>query len=1155
MSDNLASRTWYLRDDPLESLDEEDKLHHKGYVRILLDAVRELSPPFTLGIFGSWGVGKTSIVKDLRNSIVVEKSLPSTTAVYIDVWKYEGDSLRRQFLIDVQEQLKNIKALKSKYDIEAQLYKDIAVEIESEHRFSWRRLKEAAPQLILVALAIVAIFLLFSKLPVNQVWQIALGAVVLTFLFQLFKGISRTVIVQQRVTTTEHGLYSSEQFEKAFTNIINEATRNKKINKVAIIIDNLDRCSSNRIVEVLGVIKTYLEPRSNNKCVFVIPCDDAAIKEQVKAAYEVFTRGEEEENAEEYADEYIRKFFNASIRITPFIEKEMEPYIEVQLGKIRLTENMPDVEVKQLTQMIGSVFQKNPRQIKQFLNNLTSKYLLVKEREAEPYPMIKPDISNNILFLAKVSIIETKFPTMFQHFVADDNLYSKVLESMYTPGENILRDDKLWQFLDFTKHINVQNYKAFFHLKQSPHEAKIPNYDKFWNAVRSGQRDVVSEFFQTADEESNQAQLEEIITQIRDNARNKYTDRSVYIIRVGCAIASILSIENQGQLARAVIGTIVAYPEIRAKLSSLVPTEVFALMPLALSTESHDVIESYIGIYSQEPEVIEGGVNLRLEIAKSIVENLQQPTKPQLEKVRDTTAGFQAINPELLLVISSTDEAKASFISPTLVSKVVQEINNEEIVQFAETEESIHRHAPTVEFVLRCQDLAEGNTATAWGQKLFELLQLAVNENKPQLEVYTHRCIDDSTKLLIKAETSSIDQIAQLFSQRYPQVDENRRMATALTLCVLHNYCTDGQRANIKNLIISDFVWSQPPGNVARFMAVQLDRKFEELPYHAEVFNRLAERVLSKEDEENRQNILFKFLNPDGAKRLDLFIPLLTACIRRPELSVSIPIIKQYNVEFPKGTQGKSLVGPILDETLNPSRGSIPINERKDLLELSIYLKEWHTRQFQTDFDNTLTKLLTADDSSIGQLGIAITELAGRESALSNDRRLKILLNLATSIIERKPQPNDIIMQELALIMEVREHILDDKLRVSVVEYLRELIRPNVPPNYRQQALSHLASFSGLSRDVLEELIPELVGHARSEADPAMKDGIEESILNLRRRNFTLATDLWEDMRGYYQSLLTSLDEVERQRGRSLRQRMGQITRQARTKDSTRGEN
>jgi len=300
---------------------------------------------------------------------------------------------------------------------------------------------------------------------------------------------------------------------------------------------------------------------------------------------------------------------------------------------------------------------------------------------------------------------------------------------------------------------------------------------------------------------------------------------------------------------------------------------------------------------------------------------------------------------------------------------------------------------------------------------------------------------------------------------------------------------------------------------------------------------------------------LFKFLNPDGAKRLDLFIPLLMACIRRPELSVSIPIIKQYNVEFPKGAQGKSLVGPILDETLNPSRGSIPINERKDLLELSIYLKEWHTRQFQTDFDNTLTELLTADDSSIGQLGIVITELAGRESALSNDRRLKILLNLATSIIERKPQPNDIIMQELALIMEAREHILDDKLRVSVVEYLRELIRPNVPPNYRQQALSHLASFSGLSRDVLEELIPELVGHARSEADPAMKDGIEESILNLRRRNFTLATDLWEDMRGYYQSLLTSLDEVERQRGRSLRQRMGQITRQARTKDSTRGEN
>ncbi len=59
-------RTWYLKDEPLPNLSEGDRFSHRAYVLVLAQAIKELRPPFTLGVFGSWGVGKTTITNDLR---------------------------------------------------------------------------------------------------------------------------------------------------------------------------------------------------------------------------------------------------------------------------------------------------------------------------------------------------------------------------------------------------------------------------------------------------------------------------------------------------------------------------------------------------------------------------------------------------------------------------------------------------------------------------------------------------------------------------------------------------------------------------------------------------------------------------------------------------------------------------------------------------------------------------------------------------------------------------------------------------------------------------------------------------------------------------------------------------------------------------------
>ena len=59
---------------------------------------------FNLGLFGSWGSGKSYII----NNII--KELKDNYAVFcIDVWKYVGHPLMRSILFDINQQLKDIK--------------------------------------------------------------------------------------------------------------------------------------------------------------------------------------------------------------------------------------------------------------------------------------------------------------------------------------------------------------------------------------------------------------------------------------------------------------------------------------------------------------------------------------------------------------------------------------------------------------------------------------------------------------------------------------------------------------------------------------------------------------------------------------------------------------------------------------------------------------------------------------------------------------------------------------------------------------------------------------------------------------------------------------------------------------------------------------
>jgi len=387
-----------------------------------------------------------------------------------------------------------------------------------------------------------------------------------------------------------------------------------------------------------------------------------------------------------------------------------------------------------------------------------------------------------------------------------------------------------------------------------------------------------------------------------------------------------------------------------------------------------------------------------------------------------------------------------------------------------------------------------------------------------------------------------VDQLAHLLRDRYPQADSNRRLAIVLTLSAMHNLCSSSEQTESKNIILNQFIQSEPPKNVAWFLVGHADEDFMNLPYHQEAFDYLAQRVVSEGSDETRRGILTSFLDVDGSKRTDVLLTSIAFLVRRPELQIVIPLVRELSQEFPKGRKGKAIVAPVLEQILHRPLEQPSASDRKTLLELAIDLKEWHTKQSGDEFDRLVTELLNSTDASMKEVGLEVMTSAESAQILTKERRKQILRQVADLLIQQKPQPDEPTMTQLALVVDAKKDILSADLQTNVIQYLRTIAAPQTPPAYRPRALKYLTSFVKIPRVVLEGLVPELVGYAETEGDTNIRNEIEESLLSLRTQNMPLERDLWEDFYRYIRALIANTVPERQERGRRLNQKMRQIT-------------
>jgi len=88
-----------------------DLMGTRPYVDVLERMIEENIEnytPLTIGLFGRWGSGKSSIIKTLSERLAKKNTNNSVKTVIYDAWKYSGDAFRRSFLLELKDQL-NLK--------------------------------------------------------------------------------------------------------------------------------------------------------------------------------------------------------------------------------------------------------------------------------------------------------------------------------------------------------------------------------------------------------------------------------------------------------------------------------------------------------------------------------------------------------------------------------------------------------------------------------------------------------------------------------------------------------------------------------------------------------------------------------------------------------------------------------------------------------------------------------------------------------------------------------------------------------------------------------------------------------------------------------------------------------------------------------------
>ncbi len=469
-----------------------DAFHHSAIADVLKDIIDSNSAK-TIGLYGSWGIGKSSIVNMLKNKLDEARYC----FTIFNAWKYSGDSFRREFLLevahsllldndkhdDVIEELKRLNYAKT-YERKAgvtitDFLKHIrgrsglvqmmtVFDVDSKGLLQQIIFQPAGAFAMLVTLICIIVSLVFFALfPDNAVVRSISLPVLVLGIVKLMLPRVETIFAPKEIEVYDAKLIFPEQFYSEFISLIKTYASDRKI---VVVVDDLDRCDADTIKDILVTLKTFI---GNSECSFIVPIDDQAVVSALIARAGMDTK---------YGYEQLRKYFSITVRIPAIYPSDLYDFARTIAKECGVA---PEVA------FIGSLGNcVDARKIKHFINMYKIKMELAQLRAKEGLFMHdKLDDIGTQQQIAKTVVLEYQYPEVYNYIKDNPHMMSRIALCANDVRHDIdivhLKDISnkyqgmadLWEgnpglksFLTATAYIDIENYQLYDRVKKPSSE-------------------------------------------------------------------------------------------------------------------------------------------------------------------------------------------------------------------------------------------------------------------------------------------------------------------------------------------------------------------------------------------------------------------------------------------------------------------------------------------------------------------------------------------------------------------------------------------------------------------------------------------------------------------------------------------------------------
>jgi hypothetical protein len=459
--------------------------------------------PISIGLFGDWGSGKSSVMKMLENKL---KDKERVVTITFNGWVFEGYDDAKSALIEAI-----LKAIIKEKKVSA---KGIEAAENLLKKVDWLRFGKLAITNIGIPIA--------KAYATGGLSLIGDGLAKFADLFENPSELAEKLQGEEgkKLKSELKGIIKSEKenknqtpqvvrdFRKEFENTIEECN----IDSLVIMIDDLDRCTPERIIDNLEAIKLFLNVK---KTVFIIGADRRIVRHAIQHRYKANDiRDSEIGDYEALVTDYLEKLIQVPYILPKLSESEVETYLTLLFCQRDLSTDFEKIVgaftefretdrhstfgfqnirtvvganeglanlaiIPTLAPLITEGLKGNPRQIKRFLNAFTIRQKLARVANIQDF---RSDV------LIKLMILEYTDNDRFQDLFKQQSIQNgfpdifKVVEKLIDKLEDTIKEFPNWE---------KSNMKKW--LKMEPYLNDIDLRDYFWLS-----RDKLSVSLQTS---------------------------------------------------------------------------------------------------------------------------------------------------------------------------------------------------------------------------------------------------------------------------------------------------------------------------------------------------------------------------------------------------------------------------------------------------------------------------------------------------------------------------------------------------------------------------------------------------------------------------------------------------------------------------------